>query len=596
MSTTTSPKTTSPKSPATLSPAGSNLSWLECSPKKRRQLQAAVAESGWLDALRDSWGRSSRPALLWGMADESVSPEIRNLVKGLFAAAEVPPAGQWLTVCREVLATGTITEGAIVNLAAAYALPDLARSTDDDVWWEMVEHLASIESPSVEAIEHAPLPAVWLGGELPFVLGTVLAEFRRAGKRLRKSGAGRLARIAEIYLDGTGLPYCAHWSSIRPWLAAWTRVRDVACEASIDWPGADPGVDYEWLLRRSLQLTRGDGSSMFSCGPPWEEAFLESALACCEDATEQLLAHSLRLPVCRSSVDPENRIEKPDPSEFSEWAQGAVMRSGWKSKSGYLAVAFDRTECHAELGIRRKVLAGGIVTDAIQVNGRPLEAAGEWVETCAFSEDGVDYLELEQRLESGWRLQRQWMFVRRQRLVLLADALLGTQDARLEMKLTLPLASGVDWLPEEETQDGWLVAEGKRQGWVVPLAAPEWKVGDEGPVVEQVGSALTVRATGKGRALYLPVLIDLHGLRRDERLRTWRALTVAERLRIVKPDEAVGYRVQVGTKQWLFYRSLAAPSSRTLLGQNLVTEFFAGRFHRTGEAVPYVEVESDDVS
>ena len=48
-------------------------------------------------------------------------------------------------------------------------------------------------------------------------------------------------------------------------------------------------------------------------------------------------------------------------------------------------------------------------------------------------------------------------------------------------------------------------------------------------------------------------------LRKDRFVRpvTWRQLTVAENLSIQPADVAVGYRVQIGADQWLFYRSLA---------------------------------------
>jgi hypothetical protein len=54
---------------------------------------------------------------------------------------------------------------------------------------------------------------------------------------------------------------------------------------------------------------------------------------------------------------------------------------------------------------------------------------------------------------------------------------------------------------------------------------------------------------------------------------------------------AVGYRVQVGGQQWLFYRSLGPRGNRTLLGHNLVTEFLAARFNRDGVAESLLEIE-----
>ena len=72
---------------------------------------------------------------------------------------------------------------------------------------------------------------------------------------------------------------------------------------------------------------------------------------------------------------------------------------------------------------------------------------------------------------------------------------------------------------------------------------------------------------------------------------TWRQLTVAENLTAQSDDVAVGYRVQIGRQQWLFYRSLAACGNRTLLGHNLVSEFLVARFSKEGKVEAIVETE-----
>ena len=68
-------------------------------------------------------------------------------------------------------------------------------------------------------------------------------------------------------------------------------------------------------------------------------------------------------------------------------------------------------------------------------------------------------------------------------------------------------------------------------------------------------------------------------------------MTVAERLQVQPPSVATGFRVQIGSGQWLFYRSLVAPASRSVLGQNVNHEFFAGRFDRDGETEQLVAVD-----
>jgi len=58
----------------------------------------------------------------------------------------------------------------------------------------------------------------------------------------------------------------------------------------------------------------------------------------------------------------------------------------------------------------------------------------------------------------------------------------------------------------------------------------------------------------------------------------------------------VGYRVQTGGDQWLFYRSLSAPASRTLLGQNLLHEFLAARFDTEGDVDELLAIDPVETS
>ena len=93
-----------------------------------------------------------------------------------------------------------------------------------------------------------------------------------------------------------------------------------------------------------------------------------------------------------------------------------------------------------------------------------------------------------------------------------------------------------------------------------------------------------------GQRLYAPLFIDLDR-RRFRRRMTWRQLTVAEGLKPVSADVAVGFRVALGAQQWLLYRSLAAAANRTLLGHNLATESLIARFGKDGEVSSIVEIE-----
>jgi hypothetical protein len=97
-----------------------------------------------------------------------------------------------------------------------------------------------------------------------------------------------------------------------------------------------------------------------------------------------------------------------------------------------------------------------------------------------------------------------------------------------------------------------------------------------------------------GRRMFAPLWIDLSRQRvrsHDCDPLTWRQLTIGEHRQILPHDVAVGYRVQCGKRQWIAYRSLTAPANRTLIGVNLSTDFFVGRFGSDGETESIVEVE-----
>ena len=74
---------------------------------------------------------------------------------------------------------------------------------------------------------------------------------------------------------------------------------------------------------------------------------------------------------------------------------------------------------------------------------------------------------------------------------------------------------------------------------------------------------------------------------------TWRQLTVAERLQVQSPSQAVAFRIQVADDQWLFYRSLGPAANRTFLGENLSNEFLASRFDQDGDADDLIRIDAD---
>jgi hypothetical protein len=155
--------------------------------------------------------------------------------------------------------------------------------------------------------------------------------------------------------------------------------------------------------------------------------------------------------------------------------------------------------------------------------------------------------------------------------------------------MKLPLAEAIQCQPAGETREVLLKGVKQRLA-VLPLALPEWRSDVRRGELAAEGNQLVLRQSTVGQNLYVPLLIDLDR-QRVKRGLTWRQLSVAQQRKLQPADVAVGYRAQSGRDQWLVYRSLVPPDSRTVLGQNLGTESLLARFKRDGTIKRLIEIE-----
>ena len=209
--------------------------------------------------------------------------------------------------------------------------------------------------------------------------------------------------------------------------------------------------------------------------------------------------------------------------------------------------------------------------------------------SCWYTDKDVDYLELEARLDGGWVIQRQALLSRSDHFLFLADAVIGPRRARVDFRSSLPLAAGVRWENDGHTRDGRL-SDGRPLSVVFPLSLPEWHATSVSDSLQSVDGLLTLSVSDDAQRLYAPLFFDLSP-RRFMLPRTWRQLTVAQRFLQQPRETAVGYRVQSGWAQWLVYRSLGPSASRSVLGQNVSSEFLAARVKQGGCVEHLVGIE-----
>lgn len=273
----------------------------------------------------------------------------------------------------------------------------------------------------------------------------------------------------------------------------------------------------------------------------------------------------------------------------SEKDRVAVLRAGRTARDVSLEVDYSGREICVELKSGGGVLARGKWTCRVCENGRRAKPATAWEQVLRVCDEEADYLELSSEWNEGLTVERHVFLARKDKFLLLADAVLARQPAQLEYRSHWRLGPGVVFRGAKESREGFLVTR-RRRALVLPLALPEWRAEAGVGTLAQLNGGLQLRQAVRGQNLFAPLFFDLSSSRFAQAL-TWRRLTVAERLQAVANDAAVGFRVQIGNQQWLIYRSLAPKANRTLLGHNLSSETLVARFRRDGEVDALLEVE-----
>lgn len=238
-------------------------------------------------------------------------------------------------------------------------------------------------------------------------------------------------------------------------------------------------------------------------------------------------------------------------------------------------------------------------------NGVMLALRGDWEEVCRYREGRIEHWEYERKLSHGVRLQRQITYLGRDGVLFLADAVLSSRRACWTVEVAHGVGPAV--LRTDGESPGGLSPRIGAAAWWMPLIPSEYLRipsehlrPDAGPPSPAPGLA-TWRGQWDCRALFFPFVLlavgSAFGSASESEVErqtppTWRSLTVTERGRVVSADTAVAYRVQLGSRQWVFYRSLAAPGNRAFLGCNFAGESLAGTFGKKGvTALLEVELE-----
>ncbi len=482
-------------------------------------------------------------------------------------------------------------------IATVWHLPEHARRSEATWLASWMQALVERAAEYQQQQEDCLLSNLIFHCELPLLFGLLTATTRSAAQTNASRAMDDLAEYLENSQDHISA-WLAHGATyLRAALASVFRSRVIADHLGLRKWYPPQKKSLSLLLGHAARWARNDGTQLLAKGQDAKSAAPVWNALCKQASVSKSVRHEMVLSGLiegsRSEAKErcDSRLSKP--TGHDEDAACAVMQRGWQHRGPRVAVDFSESNMLIEAtGSKGASILNGEWTAAVELDGQAqLQLAG-WEQLCWYTDDDVDYLEIEAKFGEHAKLQRQIVFMRDHRLLLAADALLSDKDGNWTMSSTLPAANKMELQIEGKNTEGRLIAD-KVNSLVLPLYLPEWRAAlSTGSLSQGEKGKIAIRNSCSGvRRLYSPVLISLCN-RHSKNPYTWRQLTVAEDLKIVSRDQAVAYRVQIGDEQYVFYRNLATVRRRSFLGVHALCEFFAGSFDKeSGEADTLVEVE-----
>lgn len=531
--------------------------------------------------------------------------------------AQAAKIGKWIT--QQLPKSSYDPYVALTATGWLYALPEVGRDVPPALWLEVLQStLTQVDRAWEQGPSDGLFPWVIWACEVPLALAKQMSHL--GGKdRIVSETLNRLALLIEQTAEDPQSLLSFGAQDLRAFVASLIRSRWAA-----DSVGARKWYPPQRRALAKLQsillhLTDGTGHAMLdeSDASRHDPEFWTSLMQLCKDHKKVQLAAAVALPdevgkdqgfkPAKLRKNKTNDARLPKPSHYWEKNQVVSMRRNWRKNDCQLAIDFSRDSIWLDLcdesGQR---IFSGDWDIALEYRGKPVSIDVAWNEVCWFSDDDVDYLELECDLEGTCTVYRQIMLMRQEGMVYMADSVLGTpNDPKADWKATSTwtLDSSVSFEPQSKSNEGILQRQSSIEdsaqatkepvALLLPLSLPEWRRGTtQGTLKAGSGKVMLEARTTRTRLLN-SMLLAL-GPKSHSSKYTWRTLTVAENLYKVTDDVAQGCRVQIGNDQWVFYRSLGPCSRRTLMGLHLSMEFYAGRFIKDdGTFEPLVEVSPE---
>ena len=476
--------------------------------------------------------------------------------------------------------------------------------------WPTVQHDDPTMSPDHCLVEH---------GEIPYVGGLLFRDISCASN-LIKSGRKILINDLIDKTDTDGTPHAEILARLPLWLAPLVRATLMATRFGDELWNAENRQLLTNVIDRAILLCRPDGRAALTNGDNIDSLPVLTAavdlldLGLVSSTTDYLSA------VKRAVAGKPPRRSRPAiatmPSNQSDWAKFALLRSDWSVEADSVAIAHHRPLPQLDVTALGRSLIHGDWTLKLKLGDSVVELAEEWSCVCWQSDPDADYIELQMVGPGKLLVERLVMLSRKDRFLVIADSISGVSTAealltsngesakssqaakkpagngkpRIEYESRVSLCDGIVGTCDGTTREGRIV--GKRlKARVFPLGIPQDRVNSTPHSLSMDGNDIVLKQVAEGDGMFAPLVFVWH----PERTRvdaTWRTLTVTEAGKVVGNDVAVGYRLKLGKYQLLITRSLKKTgNARAVLGHHTRNETVIATFDSNGDVEPILMVE-----
>jgi hypothetical protein len=482
-------------------------------------------------------------------------------------------------------------------------------SLSDLLMWPTVIHQDPTVPADVSLVEY---------GEIPFVGGLFFHEIANA-TNLVKSGRKVLAAELVDKTDTDGTPHADILPRLPLWLAPFVRATLMMDRFQDGAWNAEQRQLLTNIIDRAILLCRPDGRAALTNGlkldslPVLTAAVEQLNLGLVGSTSEYLQA------VQRAVSGKPPRRARPAiatmPSNQSDWAKFALLRSDWSVEADSVAITHHQPLPQLDVTALGRSMIHGDWTLKLSMGDAVVELAEEWSCVCWQSDPDADYIELQMAGPGKLRVERLVMLSRKERYLIVADSITGVTTVepqsphgengkthlsskkgvastkqRIEYESRLSLCEGLVGTCDGTTREGRIT--GKRfKSRVFPLGIPQDRVHSTPHSFSIENNEIVLKHVAEGDGLFAPLVFVWH----PERTRfdpTWRMLTVTEEGKVVGPDIAVGYRLKLGDSQLLISRALKKTgNARACLGHHTRNETVIATFDSNGDVEPILMVE-----